>query len=120
MPHPAYRPALPSIFFCLFPFPEHESRLASRDEFEDDVEAFAVFVHPGRADLCPKAPLAFFTGLAHALDGVDNVGRLLLCHKMCNKDTDNTPIVRRMCGEAKRPAAVWVRTYTTDFLVASV
>jgi len=59
-------------------------------------------VHPGSADLCPEAPFAFFTRLAHALHGVDNVGRLLFCHKMYNEDTDNTPIVRRMGGEANR------------------
>ena len=43
-----------SIFFCLFPLPEHESRLAGRGKLKDDVEALAVFVHPGRADLCPE------------------------------------------------------------------
>jgi len=73
--------SLPSIFFCLFPLPEHESRLAGRGKLKDDVEVLAVFVHPGRADLCPEAPFAFFTRLAGALHGVDNVGRLMLCHK---------------------------------------
>jgi hypothetical protein len=104
------RPSLLSILFCLSPLPEHESRLAGGDEFKDDVETLAVFVHPGRADLCPEAPLAFFTRLAHALHGVDNVGRLLLCHKNVNEVTDNTLIVRRLVGDANRPAAVWVRT----------
>jgi hypothetical protein len=73
--------SLPSMLFCLSPFSEHEPRLAGRDQLKDDVETLTVFVQPGRADLCPKAPLAFFTGLACALDGVDNVGRWLLCHK---------------------------------------
>ena len=67
-------------------------------------------MHPGSTDLCPKTPFAFFTRLANALHRVDNVGRLLLCHKMCHEVTDNIPIVRRMAGDANRPIAVWVRT----------
>jgi hypothetical protein len=52
-----------ALILCLlfFPFPQDQARFPCRDEVQENVEAFAVFVQPRGPDLGP-VPLGFLGG----------------------------------------------------------